>query len=107
MVPFQTGWMTYSGMPARMASQTLSIVNKQFRLVKNGLIERQRSMDDRRRVYLRLTAKGQEVLASGSSPLPPNFIANFDNDLPDWEKNMILCALLKLTHLMRANGGRP
>jgi DNA-binding MarR family transcriptional regulator len=77
------------------------------RLVKNGLIERQKSLDDRRKVYLRLTAKGQDVLASGSSPLPSNFIANFDHDLPDWEKSMILCALLKLTHLMRANGGRP
>jgi hypothetical protein len=54
-----------------------------------------------------LTPKGQAVLASGSSPLPQHFIANFDNELPDWEKSMILCALLKLTHLMRANGSRP
>lgn len=76
------------------------------RLVKGGLIERQRSLEDRRKVYLHLTAKGREVLASGSSPLPANFITNFDNDLPDWEKSMILCALLKLTQLMRANGRR-
>lgn len=76
------------------------------RLVKNGLIERQRSLEDRRKVYLHLTPKGRDVLASGSSPLPQHFIANFDNDLPDWEKSMILCALLKLTHLMRENGGR-
>jgi DNA-binding MarR family transcriptional regulator len=77
------------------------------RLVQNGLIERQRSLEDRRKVFLHLTPKGQEVLASGSSPLPQHFIANFDNELPDWEKSMILCALLKLTHLMGAKSGRP
>jgi DNA-binding MarR family transcriptional regulator len=76
------------------------------RLVKNGLVARQRSTGDRRKVFLDLTAKGQDVLASGSSPLPQNFVTNFDKDLPDWEKSMILCALMKLTHLMRDNGKR-
>ena len=76
------------------------------RLVANGLIERQRSLEDRRKVYLHLTPQGRAVLASGSSPLPHHFIANFDNELPDWEKSMILSALLKLSHLMRENGGR-
>jgi len=76
------------------------------RLAKNGFIKRERSLEDRRKVFLHLTPQRREVLSSGSSPLPKSFITSFDNDLPDWEKSMILSALLRLTHLMRGKGDR-
>ncbi len=72
------------------------------RLLENGLVARQRSPRDKRQVLLHLTAKGRDVLRSGFSPLPENLIRNFDNGLPDWEKNMLLSALQKLTQLMQS-----
>lgn len=87
-----------------LSAATISVTTA--KLAENGLIARQRSNGDRRQVLLELTDKGRGVLNSGSSPLPDNLIRNFNNGLPDWEKNMILCALQKLTVLMQANGNK-
>lgn len=73
------------------------------RLEKNGLIVRTPHGRDRRKVFFQLTPKGQSILENGSSPLPLNFIRNFENGVPEWEKYMILSSLQRLISLMEGN----
>jgi DNA-binding MarR family transcriptional regulator len=72
-----------------------------IRLEKKGLIDRKPCLDDRRKTLLYLTQRGQNVIEYGFTPLPNNLITNFSNSIPEWEKNMILSAVLKLNHLMQ------
>lgn len=76
------------------------------RLEKKGLIERSQSAEDRRRVDLRLTSRGEVILASAPSPLPPDFVRYYENGMPEWEKLMILSSLMRLADLMRNGNDR-
>jgi DNA-binding MarR family transcriptional regulator len=71
------------------------------RLVENGLIERMQSIEDKRICLLNLTEQGRSILKSVPSPLPENFSNKFENNIPEWEKNMILSSLQKVIYLMQ------
>ena len=83
---------------------TATISSMTAKLVAGGLIAREQGQGDRRQVLLHLTDKGKSILAAGHYPLPHSLIEHFNNGMPDWEKSMILCALLKLTQLIVDNG---
>lgn len=71
------------------------------RLEARNLVERKRSETDKRFVWLYLTDKGKEVLASAPTPLQASFVEKF-SELEDWEQNMILACLQKIAHMMDA-----
>ena len=71
------------------------------RMEKRGLISRDRSSGDKRKVYIDLTPQGESALAVLASPLPKAFIRNFQAEIPEWEQNMILSAVQRLASLMQ------
>ena len=71
------------------------------RLEKRGLIERRRSEVDKRKVLVRVTPKGYQLLENAPPLMQESFIEQF-NSLPDWEQSMILSALQRLVTLMDA-----
>ncbi|MFB9887929.1 MarR family winged helix-turn-helix transcriptional regulator [Balneatrix alpica] len=71
------------------------------RLEVQGLVSRQRSAEDKRKVHALLTDAGDELLKQAPAPLQEHFIARF-KDLPDWEKGMLVAALQRLAELMNA-----
>ena len=74
------------------------------RLGKKGLIERMSGADDERKTYIRLTIQGQTILESGASLLPVYFVLDMENNVPEWEKSMIISSFLRVSQLMRENG---
>jgi len=76
-------------------------------LVKRGLITRGSSIDDRRRVVIRITPAGKRLVLKMVPPLFPRLDAMF-NDFSDTDKRNLSRLLRKLAHnLDQANADMP
>lgn len=71
------------------------------RLEKRELVYRQRSSEDKRKVYVHLTDQAYEVLKTAPLPLQEHFTRRFGN-LQDWEQSMIIAALQRVAVMMDA-----
>ena len=71
------------------------------RMEKRGLIARQRSDSDKRRIMVRITETGKKILEEAPPLMQEAFVERFSN-LQEWEQNMILSALQHLVVLMDA-----
>jgi DNA-binding MarR family transcriptional regulator len=71
------------------------------RMEKRGLLARQRSDSDKRRIMVRITDSGKRILEEAPPLMQEAFIERFEN-LQDWEQTMILSALQRLVTLMDA-----
>ena len=71
------------------------------RLEKRGLVYRQRSTEDKRKVHAFLTEKAEQVLKDAPMPLQEHFARQFDA-LQNWEQNMILSSLQRIAEMMDA-----
>jgi len=71
------------------------------RLEKRGLVYRERSQQDKRRVYVHLTNEGRDMLEKAPTPMQSHFVQRF-KELPDWHQNMILSSLQRVAEMMDA-----
>ncbi|MBN1377930.1 MAG: MarR family transcriptional regulator [Gammaproteobacteria bacterium] len=71
-------------------------------LEKRGLISRERSIIDKRKVHAHLTDTGVSLLENAPTPLQAHFVSRFGS-LPDWEQNMILSSLQRIVEMMDAD----
>lgn len=71
------------------------------RLEKRGLVYRQRSQQDKRKVHVHLTPEGESLLARAPTALQQQFVDRFDA-LADWEQSLILSALQRIACMMNA-----
>jgi len=72
------------------------------RLEKSGLVERKRSVEDRRRVHIAVTPAGKELLLESPPPLQQRFVTEFEA-LSDWEQTQILASLQRIASMMDAS----
>src|SRR5690554_1401857 len=70
-------------------------------LESRGLISRQRSTHDKRKVFIGLTEQGQQVLADAPAPLQEHFIEQF-RQLQTWEQTAIISSLQRVAQMMDA-----
>ncbi len=71
------------------------------RLTRAGLVTRQRSTEDRRRMEVWLTDAGRETLGQAPPALQEHFGGKFRR-LPEWEQTMILAAMQRLVAILEA-----
>jgi len=71
------------------------------KLVRLGLVDRERSQIDRRKVWLRLTPTGVERLSGLPAPLQDTFLARFGR-LPAEERDRIVHVLGRIVAMMDA-----
>ncbi len=73
------------------------------RLERGGLVERRADEEDRRRVLVDLTPKGETLLATAPLPIQQSFITAFER-LEEWERSLILSSLQRVGGMMEASG---
>jgi DNA-binding MarR family transcriptional regulator len=71
------------------------------RLERRGLLERQRSGTDRRKVFLVITEAGVELLRQAPKPLQENFLHRFER-LREWEQHQLVFVLKQVAEMMGA-----
>ena len=71
------------------------------RMEKRGVVVRQRSNQDKRRVMVRITESGNKILSNAPPIMQERFLGKF-SQLEGWEKTMILSALQRLVFMMDA-----
>lgn len=72
------------------------------RLEEKGLIFRQRSNYDKRKVYIYITEKGKGTILKKPSLLKEEFIRQF-NELEDWEQTLILSSMQRIVSMMKTS----
>jgi DNA-binding MarR family transcriptional regulator len=71
------------------------------RLEKRGLVYRERSKEDKRKVHAYLTDEAIETLKSAPIPLQDQFARQYA-DLQEWEQTMIISSLQRVAQMMDA-----
>jgi DNA-binding MarR family transcriptional regulator len=71
------------------------------RLERNGLVQRVRSVKDKRKVHAHLTEKGQALLLEAPTPLQQSFITKFQR-LEEWEQSLMLSSVQRISSMMNA-----
>lgn len=75
------------------------------RMEKRGLVMREKSEEDRRRVLVRITDPGKTVLHRALPLMREPFARQF-NRLPSWKQTMILSSLQQLSTIMQTDSAR-
>lgn len=78
-----------------------TLTNILDRLESNGLVIRERSDEDKRKIRVRLTEAGRKAVDIAPEPLQDTFIRQF-GALKDWERSMILSSLQRVAEMMDA-----
>lgn len=79
-----------------------TVTNILDRLENKNLVSRIRNTQDKRKVGLFLTEKGQALLLNAPQPLQEHFIDKFSN-LAQWEQSQLLSSMERLAGMMDAN----
>jgi DNA-binding MarR family transcriptional regulator len=78
-----------------------TVTNIIDRLETRGMVTRERSSTDKRRVIVRVTDKTRELLTSNPSVLQEEFVRRFKS-LEEWEQNLILSSIQRIANMMDA-----
>lgn len=87
----------------RVSVSQATVTTVADRLEQRGAISRKRAESDRRKVYVRLTPYGEELLAKSPTILQEEFLDEFEK-LVDWEQTQILATLQRVASMMNAQG---
>jgi DNA-binding MarR family transcriptional regulator len=91
-----------SGVIAREVSLSQATVTSILdRLERKGMLQRERSTHDRRKVMVSLTEAGGEALKTAPTLMQESFIRAF-SQLEDWEQTLILSSLQRVSDMMNA-----
>lgn len=95
------GQVTIGELASEISLSQATVTTIMDRLEKRGLIYRERSELDKRKVHAFLTDEALETLKSAPIPLQDHFARHF-SDLQDWEQTMIIASLQRVAQMMDA-----
>ncbi len=95
------GEVTIGEIASEMSLSQATVTTIIDRLEKRGLVFRERSKEDKRKVHAYLTDQAAEVLKEAPIPLQDQFARQF-GDLQQWEQTMIISSLQRVAHMMDA-----
>lgn len=95
------GEITIGVLANEMSLSQATVTSILDRLEKRELVYRERSKEDKRKVYVYLTDQAADVLMDAPIPLQDHFARQFDN-LQEWEQTMIISSLQRVAQMMDA-----
>lgn len=96
------GEISISKLANEISLSQATVTNIIDRLESRGYIFREKSSQDKRKVYVYLTDKGNLVVKDAPVPLQESFVKQFKG-LQDWEQNMIISSLQRVAEMMDAH----
>lgn len=101
----QYGAMTIGDLARRVSLSQATVTTILDRLEAKQLARRDRDVRDKRRVYVDISPRAREILASYPNALQDVFVKRF-NSLADWEQTLILSSVQRVADMMRS-GASP
>lgn len=95
------GDMTIGEVANKMSLSQATVTTIVDRLEKRGLVFRERSTEDKRKVHVYLTDEAFHTLREAPIPLQDQFTRQFA-DLHEWEQTMIISSLQRVAQMMDA-----
>ena len=95
------GEPTVSKIAAHVSLSLATVTTILNRLESSGLVQRERSSVDRRRINVSLTDKGRALGASAPDPLQDRFAKRF-RALASWEQHQLVASLERIANMMDA-----
>ncbi|MDZ7736522.1 MAG: MarR family transcriptional regulator [Gammaproteobacteria bacterium] len=95
------GELTVGQLADRVSLSQATVTDILLRLEKRGLIERQRSREDKRRVLVHITVAGRRLMKHSLPLLQEAFLDKL-NQLQEWEQTQLLASLQRLADMMNA-----
>ncbi len=92
---------TVGALAKEMSLSQATVTTILDRLEKKGLISRERSTSDRRKVLVYLSDSALDILKDAPLPLQDQFTRQF-NDLQEWEQLMLISSLGRIAQMMDA-----
>lgn len=95
------GELTVGQLAERVSLSQATVTDILLRLERRGLIERQRSHADKRRVLVHITLAGRQLMKTSLPLLQESFLDKL-NQLQEWEQTQLLASLQRLANMMNA-----
>ncbi len=97
----EQGQVTIGALAKEISLSQATVTTILDRLEKRGLVYRERSSEDKRKVHAYLTEKGADIIRDAPTPLQEHFVKQF-RDLREWEQSMIISSLQRVALMMDA-----
>ncbi|MBV0910870.1 MarR family winged helix-turn-helix transcriptional regulator [Anianabacter salinae] len=98
----ETGISNPTAIATRMGVSQATITALIDRLQAKGLVQRERSLRDRRQTDLTLTPEGRAAIDRAPDALQQRYVKQFEA-LEDWEQSMIVAALERVAAMLGAD----
>lgn len=95
------GHSTAKAIAQRMQVSQATVTALVDKLVREGLVLREKSEQDRRQTNIHITSKGCQTLADAPDPLQQRFVRKFDA-MEDWEQAMLVASLERVAAMLDA-----
>ncbi len=97
----ETGQVTAKEISLRMRVSQATVTALVDRLVRDGMVLREKSALDRRQTNIQITPRGRQTLDEAPDPLQQRFVRNF-SALEDWEQAMLVANLERVAAMLDA-----
>ncbi|WP_305968536.1 MULTISPECIES: MarR family winged helix-turn-helix transcriptional regulator [unclassified Mameliella] len=85
----------------RMRVSQATVTSLVDKLVRQGMVVREKSEQDRRQTNIHITPKGRQTLDEAPDPLQQRFVRKFDA-MEDWEQSMLVSSLERVATMLDA-----
>jgi DNA-binding MarR family transcriptional regulator len=98
----ERGQATAKEISVRMRVSQATVTSLVDKLVREGMVLREKSAQDRRQTNIHVTPKGRLTLNEAPDPLQQRFVRNFDA-LEDWEQALLVASLERVAAMLDAD----
>ncbi|MEC8582490.1 MAG: MarR family transcriptional regulator [Pseudomonadota bacterium] len=96
------GLATAKEISIRMRVSQATVTSLIDKLVRVGMVTREKSASDRRQINIHITDIGQQTIKDAPDPLQQRFVRKFDA-LEDWEQAMLVASLERVAAMLDAD----
>ena len=98
----EKGDATAKEISLRMRVSQATVTSLVDKLVREGMVVREKSEQDRRQTNIHITPRGQETLKEAPDPLQQRFVRKFAA-MEDWEQAMLVSSLERVAAMLDAD----
>lgn len=98
----ESGQATATVIAQRMRVSQATVTSLVDKLVREGMVLREKSTQDRRQTDIHMTRKGRQILADAPDPLQQRFVRKF-SAMEDWEQAMLVASLERVAAMLDAD----